>query len=561
MGALYRPGPLSAGLTDSFIKRKNGLQKVTYDHPAMKPALESTFGVLVYQEQFMQISRDVCGFSGGEADTLRKAIGKKKRDVMAKMETRFIEGAIEHSGISRAMIEDFWKKLLGFADYCFNKSHSACYGMISYWTAYLKAHFPDAFMAALMTSDSDDTDRLSIEISECLHQGINVLAPDVNESFSEFAVVPGQKAIRFGMAAIKGVGVGAVEAILSAREDGVFTSVEDFARRVPASKVNRRVWESLIKSGAFDSFHDRSDLLYNLDNITGLASKLQKETLSGQTNLFGELDAVNNDSLLRIVAAPQKHTDKEKLTWERELLGLYLSAHPLDHYTTFLHEQTLTINQLTHNNDAVRVTVGGIISTIRTVMTKSGGKMAFIGMEDAHGEYEAIVFPRQFESVVKTLIQDAVVKINGTVQARGRDGNFQDDIKIIVESIEPITDNILKDYESTGEKASLESVSTIRKRYNKKTPQPIETSSSDRPKISSTPSKSVLYIHIKDTSDHDTLRAAKAIMSKHPGIAEAVMVLGEDKSSAMRLPFRIDITHELENQLSQLFGKECIVTK
>ena len=182
MGALYRPGPLSAGLTDSFIKRKNGNEKIEYAHELMKNALGTTYGVLVYQEQVMQISREVCGFSGGEADTLRKAIGKKKHDVMKKMQLQFVEGAVKNN-VPRPVIEKFWHDLLGFADYCFNKSHSACYGMISYQTAYLKAHYPAAFMAALMTSDYDDTDRLAIEITECKKMGISVLPPDVNESF------------------------------------------------------------------------------------------------------------------------------------------------------------------------------------------------------------------------------------------------------------------------------------------------------------------------------------------------------------------------------------------
>lgn len=261
MGALYRPGPLSAGLTDSFIKRKNGLEEVNYAHPLMKPALESTFGVLVYQEQVMQISRDVCGFTGGEADTLRKAIGKKKLDVMQKMQIKFIEGAVKN-GVPQPVIEKFWQDLLGFADYCFNKSHSACYGMISYWTAYIKAHYPSAFMAALMTSDYDDTDRLSIEIAECQKMGVSVLPPDVNESFHEFAVVPDKQnpdnrraPIRFGMDAIKNVGTGAVEEILHARgADGGFTSLEDFLSKANSRLVNRKVLESLVKAGALDRF-------------------------------------------------------------------------------------------------------------------------------------------------------------------------------------------------------------------------------------------------------------------------------------------------------------------
>src|SRR5690606_25018953 len=182
MGALYRPGPLTAGLTDSFIKRKNGQEKGSYPHETFRSALEPTFGVLVFQEQVMRISRDVSGFTGGEADTLRKAIGKKKRDVMIKMKKQFIEGGEKHGGVPRAVMEKFWEDLMGFADYAFNKSHSACYGLISYQTAYLKANYPAAFMAALMTSDYDDTERLSIEMAECQNMGIDVLPPDVNES-------------------------------------------------------------------------------------------------------------------------------------------------------------------------------------------------------------------------------------------------------------------------------------------------------------------------------------------------------------------------------------------
>ncbi|MCB9820150.1 DNA polymerase III subunit alpha, partial [Candidatus Nomurabacteria bacterium] len=208
MVALYRPGPMQ--FIDSFIRRKHGDEAITYRHPGMENSLKSTYGILVYQEQFMQISKEWCGFTGGQADTLRKAVGKKNIDLMKKVKPEFVDGAIKHSGASREVAEKFWDDLEEFANYCFNKSHAACYGLIAYWTAYLKAHYPDAFMAALMTSDADDIDRLAIEITECNHMGIKVLAPDVNESFVEFAVVPGENTIRFGMAAVKGVGVGAV---------------------------------------------------------------------------------------------------------------------------------------------------------------------------------------------------------------------------------------------------------------------------------------------------------------------------------------------------------------
>ena len=352
MVALYRPGPMQ--FIDSFIRRKHGEEEITYLHPGMKNSLKNTYGILVYQEQFMQISKEWCGFTGGQADTLRKAVGKKKIDLMKKVKPEFVEGAVKVGGATKEIAETFWTQLEEFANYCFNKSHAACYGLIAYWTAYLKAHYPDAFMAALMTSDHDDTDRLAIEITECKHMGIDVLSPDVNESFVEFAVVPNENKIRFGMSAVKGVGVGAVEEVLRARKEGAFLSVEDFAKRVSTSKFNRKAWESLIKSGAFDDMGDRSDLLFNLDSITAFASKLQKEAASGQTNLFGMLgdDAASVQSILNLQKAPVKHDDKERLMWERELLGLYISAHPLDRYETYLSEQTQPLTQLVPEYDS-----------------------------------------------------------------------------------------------------------------------------------------------------------------------------------------------------------------
>ena len=243
-------------------------------------------------------------------------------------------------------------------------------------------------MAALMTSDQDDTERLAIEMNECKHMGIEVLNPDVNESFVEFAVVPGENTIRFGMAAVKGIGVGAVEAILEARDaGGKFTSIEDFAKRVSTKRFNRKAWESLIKTGGFDQFGDRSDLLYNLDTIQGFASKIQKEAASGQTDLFGmlaESEAAVQPSIT-LQDAPQKYTDKERLTWERELMGLYISAHPLDAYATYLSEQAQPLTQLTPNYDGQRMTVGGLISSVRTIVTKNGPKMAFVALEDKFG--------------------------------------------------------------------------------------------------------------------------------------------------------------------------------
>ena len=580
MVALYRPGPMQ--FIDSFIRRKHGEEEITYLHSGMKNSLKNTYGILVYQEQFMQISKEWCGFTGGQADTLRKAVGKKKIDLMKKVKPEFVEGAVKVGGATKEIAETFWTQLEEFANYCFNKSHAACYGLIAYWTAYLKAHYPDAFMAALMTSDHDDTDRLAIEITECKHMGISVLSPDVNESFVEFAVVPNENKIRFGMSAVKGVGVGAVEEILRAREDGPFTSVEDFARRVSTSKFNRKAWESLIKSGAFDDMGDRSDLLFNLDSITSFASKLQKEAASGQTNLFGMLggdDAASVQSTLHLQKAPVKHDDKERLMWERELLGLYISAHPLDRYETYLSEQTQPLTQLVPEYDSRMMTVGGIISTVRTIVTKSGSKMAFVGIEDKFGEGEIIVFPNLYEKVGAKLVQDAVIRVSGKNSARDRDGNLGNESKLIADDIIAITDNDINGYESTGRKMDAPKISSAVKkerreayRNQKNGASPKSAVKNDatkpQPKTHSAPVNvapeipaSKLFVYIKDPNDHSRLVKMKSVCGENAGTTDVVLVLGEKEKSAMRLPFKVDANDNLLSQLKNTLGEECVVLK
>lgn len=580
MVALYRPGPMQ--FIDSFIRRKHGEEEITYLHSGMKNSLKNTYGILVYQEQFMQISKEWCGFTGGQADTLRKAVGKKKIDLMKKVKPEFVEGAVKVGGATKEIAETFWTQLEEFANYCFNKSHAACYGLIAYWTAYLKAHYPDAFMAALMTSDHDDTDRLAIEITECKHMGISVLSPDVNESFVEFAVVPNENKIRFGMSAVKGVGVGAVEEVLRAREDGPFTSVEDFARRVSTSKFNRKAWESLIKSGAFDDMGDRSDLLFNLDSITSFASKLQKEAASGQTNLFGMLggdDAASVQSTLHLQKAPVKHDDKERLMWERELLGLYISAHPLDRYETYLSEQTQPLTQLVPEYDSRMMTVGGIISTVRTIVTKSGSKMAFVGIEDKFGEGEIIVFPNLYEKVGAKLVQDAVIRVSGKNSARDRDGNLGNESKLIADDIIVITDNDINGYESTGRKMDAPKISSAVKkerreayRNQKNGVSPKSAVKNDaarpQPKTHSAPVNvapeipaSKLFVYIKDPNNHSRLVKMKSVCGENAGTTDVVLVLGEKEKSAMRLPFKVDANDSLLSQLKNTLGEECVVLK
>lgn len=560
MVALYRPGPMQ--FIESFIRRKHGEEEITYLAPEFESALKQTYGTLVYQEQFMQISKEWCGFTGGQADTLRKAVGKKKIDIMRKVKVDFIEGAIRTSGADRETAEKFWAQLEEFANYCFNKAHAACYGLIAYWTAYLKAHYPDAFMAALMTSDQDNTDRLAVEMSECRYMDIAVLSPDVNESFVEFAVVPGKKQIRFGMAAIKGVGRGAVEEVLRARESGAFQSIEDFATRVSSAIVTRKAYEALIKTGAFDQFADRSDLLFNLDTILAFSSKIHKEKLSGQIDLFSSIEQTESlRQSLHLTAAPTKFTEKEQLTWERELMGLFISAHPLDRYDDYFHEQTISINQITKSHDGGTTTVGGIVSNLRTIMTKSGKKMAFLTIEDRYGDLEVILFPKVFDQVAKDLHIDKIVKVSGRITARDKDGNLTDEVKLIADEIAIINDKDLRDYQSNGSRVGIDRV-TERRHWLAKKQNVAERSMADRSREREikVALPSTVFLRVGDPDNTDLLLSLKSACGDFPGSNDVVLVLGEDKK-ALRMPFRVDLADNLIERLATILGSEAVVVK
>lgn len=551
MNALYRPGPMQ--FIEDFIDRKHGRKKVVYEHPGLKAALENTYGVLVYQEQFMQISKDMCGFTGGQADTLRKAIGKKQRDTMAKMEADFIDGMVKHSKVKREFAEKFWARLMAFADYCFNKVHSACYATIAYQTAYLKAHYPAAFMAALMTSDYDNTDRLAIEINECKHMGITVLPPDINESFVEFAVVPNKSQIRFGMAAIKNVGTGAVEEILRAREDGEFVSIEDFLGRVNSRIVNRKTLESLIKAGAFDRFADRPTLLYNLDMLLAFGVRLQRQLNSGQTDIFGgSLEVDIEQPKLEFLIPEQTIDTREQLQWERELLGLYLSQHPLQLFEGFLSEQTVPLNSLTEEHEGKSVNVGGTVTDFREITTKSGQRMGFVKLEDLFGEIEAVLFPSSYQQTVGLWQRDKVVMIRGKVTSRDKSGKSLGEVKIMADDAREVTSQQAEAYEPTGKKAKL--------------PKPKATKASsvtltESNKLNS-PIAERVYIRLNDTNDEKVLLSLKQTIDNHSGITEVVLVLGEsDAKQAIKLPGGIDRASEGLTQLKQLVGNDNLVIR
>ncbi len=544
MVALYRPGPMQ--WIEDFIERKHGRTPITYVHPAAENALKSTYGVLVYQEQVMQISKEMSGFTGGQADTLRKAIGKKQVAVMNKMKTAFIDGAINVSGADRKVMEDFWLNLEDFAAYCFNKSHAACYGLIAYQTAYLKAHYPGAYMAALLTSDFGNIDRIAIEVAECQRMGMKVLPPDVNESFLEFAVVKDANNIRFGLSAIKNIGTGPIETILAARSaGGPFSSIEDFAKRVNARECNKKVWESLAKCGAFDTLidGDRGLLLHNLETVTAYANKAQKNALSGQIDIFGSLGAEENLPGLGFDPAPQPVSSREQLSWEKELLGLYLSHHPLDEYAGYLADTCAPVESLTPGSDGKLVRLGGLITTVRKILTKKGDTMAFVGLEDKTGLTELIVFPKAFEKSPEVFEIDNIIMATGKVSAKDREGRLTGEPKLMVDSAKVIN------YEAAtthvpARPAASHNLPTL-------AATPIRPHSS----ISSLPdSEGHVLLQLSDLSDQKLLHDIKEVLSVNSGPSEIYILVGDDNPMRIRLPFKVAVTSELIASLGALIG-------
>ncbi|WPD19405.1 DNA polymerase III subunit alpha [Thermaerobacter composti] len=532
--ALFRPGPLGSGMVDDFIKRKHGQVPVEYPHPWLEPILKETYGTIVYQEQVMQIASVMAGFTLGEADLLRRAMGKKKPEEMQKQREKFLAGAAA-KGIDRQLAERIFDLMEYFAGYGFNKSHSAAYGYLAYVTAYLKTHYPAPYMAATLSSVMSNADRVAEYIGECRRLGIPVLPPDINESQARFTVVPdprgpGGQAIRYGLAAVKNVGFGAIESIVAAREaGGPFRSLDDFCRRVDLRQVNRRALESLIKAGAFDCLgHPRARLLAGLEEVMERAQRWQRERETGQVSLLdltaalagagsatggrqgaaagtgGGPGAATGGPVGRDGAAPaggrgrnaaagagssgrtgpgQAAVDgatgaagdgatgssavapagsngpvadaaaalwgddvtplppvdewppNRKLAMEKEVLGLYLSGHPLAHYERELARRvTATTRQLAEREDGARVQVGGLVQGVRRITTRGGELMAFVQLEDLEGSVEVVVFPRTYAEAAEALQEDAVVVVRGRVDRREE----EEPPKVVAEAIWPL---------------------------------------------------------------------------------------------------------------------------
>lgn len=457
MVALYRPGPME--FIPTYIERKNQGIETTYLHPKLEPILKSTYGVAIYQEQVMRIVRDLAGFSLGEADLLRKAVGKKIKKLLGEQRVKFIQGCVKN-GVSKEVAEKVFAFIEPFAGYGFNRAHAVCYAMIAYQTAWLKANYPAEFMAALLRSDEDNIDRLAIEIMECQQMGIKVLPPSVNQSMSHFTVVdldqhsvpvtitdaagqnalpaPSERkfAIRFGLSAIKNLGSDAVDAIRAEhKKAGAFTSLADFLSRVPAKAVNKKSLEALIMSGALDEFGERQAMLSSVDNLIHVARQAEEIRNSKQMSLFGGKSERVQLTVTLQDAEPASRM--QRLKWEKDLLGLYVSEQPLIEHRELITTHAMPIGSLTLKHADQSMTIVGLVSKIKKIVTRSGDPMLFVQVDDFSGNTEVLVFPKLLKENPELYVEDAVLTVHGKVS--DKDGT----IKILANKIEPFDPTVL----------------------------------------------------------------------------------------------------------------------
>jgi len=432
--SLYRPGPME--LVPSYIRRKQGLEKISYLHPRLEPILKNTYGIMIYQEQLMQSAQTLAGFSLAEADILRKAIGKKIKKLLAEQKEKIIKGVVKTAG-SRRLGERFWELVEPFGGYGFNKSHSAAYALIAYQTAYLKTYYPLFLMTSLMNSDSKDVDRAAFLVKECVNLGIKVLPPDINESGEGFTphlfvqqgeglanlelTLPSIKnsTIRFGLRAIKNVGHNVVKAIIEERNrGGKYNSFSDFLERTPSKDLNKKSLEALVKSGALDGIGERNQLLFNLQFGLDYSRELKQVKAQDQSSLFSLIsDKTSLPSLRMKPAAPASF--EEKLKWEKGLLGLYISGHPLEKFKTKLEGKKMTIASIKSLSEGAPIAVAGIVEGVRKILTKRGEPMVFLRLLDLSDTVEIVVFPRTLEAYGKFIKEEGCVAIKGKISLRG----------------------------------------------------------------------------------------------------------------------------------------------
>jgi len=525
MVALYRPGPMQ--WIDSFIRRKHGKEEIQYEHPSMENALKNTYGIPVYQEQVMQISKDMAGFTGGEADTLRKAMGKKIASLMNEMKAKFVEGSVA-KGVPKQKAQSVFSHLEDFAAYGFNKSHATCYAMIAYRTAFLKAHYPNCFMAALMNSDAQNIDRITIEVEECRKMGLEVLPPDVNESFGKFGIVPNTNKIRWGLLAIKNLGSDIIETIVKERKkNGPYKDIEDFISRVTSRNFNKKSLDALIRSGALDCFGERGQLLANIEVLLEYNRVIQKEIDSGQSSLFSGSPQFSRTGL-KLHPAPEL-SKKEKLQWERELLGLYVTEHPFGDIKSLVGDAVMSIADLARQREGF-VKIGGIITTIKKILTKKNETMIFAKLEDTSGDVELVVFPTVYRDFAAVWAEDNAILVSGKIS--DKDGEN----KVIVNSAYSIS---AENYTSA--------LSQLNGGYA------ASAQSYQAPKLG------LVRIDIPANPENAVMQRLKDILLESPGTHRVQLVIGSGYSAKKIEPdIKIDFNDSLRQKIEDLLGYDKV---
>ncbi len=512
MVSLYRPGPMAN--IPTYIARKYGREPVQYLHPKLEKSLGETFGIPIYQEQVMQGCKDLAGFTGGEADTVRKAMGKKIAKLMAEMKAKFIEGCKKHSDIETSLAEQIWKQYEDFSAYGFVKAHAGSYAFIAYKTAYLKAHYPAAFFAALLTSNADNLEKMAVEMDEAAKMGIQVLPPDVNESFPEFGVIrDGDRTyIRFGLAAIKNVGHGVAEKIVEERiANGPFVSLTEFLMRLGAATLNKRVLESLAMTGALDRFGERNALVQSVDIMTRFMANGKKD--SDQMGLFG---AEQRQLVAEIALADVPSLEKRVgLEWEKMLLGIYLSDHPLKEIEPLLPHIATPTNRIMESHNGQNQRVGGMITELRIINTKNNEPMAFAKVLDHTGSMEFVIFPRTWAEAKSFAVADRFVIADGRVDAS------QGEPKLIVSRILELHPQESKDTILAALGPLPKTPTWQKDRANARKSDQTESNSVRASEASREPttkkSDAKLLIKIANNTPRKTLESIRFVLQSYPG--------------------------------------------
>ncbi|MBP7133738.1 DNA polymerase III subunit alpha [Patescibacteria group bacterium] len=530
MVALYRPGPMQ--FIESFIARKHGRERITYIHPLTESALKNTYGIPVYQEQVMQVSKDMAGFTPGQADTLRKAMGKKIAKLMAELRVKFIEGSV-NNGVEQEKAEAIFKQFEDFAAYGFNKSHAACYALIAYQTAYLKAYWPEAFMAALLNSDCLNIDRVTIEVEECRRMGLEVLPPDVNESFTRFTVLREQHKLRFGLLAIKGMGEDIAEFLIQERKaGGPFLDLIDFIARMKHKSFNRRSLESLIRSGAMDCYGERNKLYFNIDTLLEYHHTLTQEENSGQFSLFAMGGATVGRAPLVLKMAPIA-TQRELLSWEKELLGLYVSAHPFEQYGKRLEGLYHPIERIHERKKEKTTRIAGIVTLAKKISTKNNEPMVFAKLEDMSGDIEVVVFPRVYKEKPHVWEADRILVVAGRVQEK--DGEW----KLLAESAYEVNED---------------NIDEIAK-YVTKGP----TFSDEAPKVEEAIRVQAVNLWLRAQLPETMLLKLRSVLDKYPGQYHVYFTIDHPSGQQKILSsYRIAFNELIAKELEGLLGPETV---